>query len=127
MGTGSNSNGGISVSRESAVTHLSYEELDFKLRSLAEQIRMREVADAVWPVNKYDYVSTSLLAHFLKVPIDPSGLRYSHYSGEGVDISLVKKNSWTDHYNDNTKYFIDEVMVDENNNFQKVTLPWQKP
>ena len=51
---------------------------------------------------------------------------YSHYSGQGIDISLVKKNSWNDIYNDNTELFIDEVEVDENGNFQKVTLPWQK-
>lgn len=127
MGTGSTTDRGISISRESAVTHLSYEELDYKLRSLAQQIRMREKVTAIWPVHETDYPSASLLAYFLKVSIASNGLRYSHYSGQGVDIALVKKNSWTDHYNDNTKYFIDEVYVDEQNNFQKVTLPWQKP
>ena len=126
MGTGSTQSGGISASKQSKLTHLSYEELDYKLRSLAEQIRMREKVTAIWPKFETDYVAASLLAYFLKVPLRIDGLTYSHYSGPGIDSALVKKNSWTEHYNDNTKYFIDEVMVDEQNNFQKVTLPWQK-
>jgi hypothetical protein len=88
---------------------------------------MREKITAIWPKFETDYVAASLLAYFLKVPLRIDGHTYSHYSGPGIDISLVKKNSWTEHYNDSTKYFIDEVMVDENNQFQKVTLPWQKP
>ena len=127
MGSGSTQDRGMPVSRESAVTHVSYEELDYKLRSLAEQIQMREKVTAVWPKHESDYVSASLLAHFLNVPLRLDGITYSHYSGPGVEVSLVKKNSWTEHYNDNTKYFIDEVMVDEQNNFMRVTLPWQKP
>ena len=126
MGTGSTQDRGTPLSRESRLTHLSYEELELKLRQLAEQIRSREKPVAVWPKYESDYVSASLLAYFLKVPIRQDGLFYSHYSAQGIEIALVKKNSWTEHYKDNTKYFIDEVEVDESGNFMKVTLPWQK-
>ena len=126
MGTGRTSNRASPLSRESRVTHLSYEEVDFKLRSLAEQIKLTKNVDGIWPKYDTDYTAAALLAYFLSVPIVMNGDVYSHYSGQGIDISLVKKNSWTDLYNDNTELFIDEVEVDENGNFQKVTLPWQK-
>lgn len=87
---------------------------------------MKEKPSAIWPKYSTDYVAASLLSYFLNVPIDISGHTYSHYSGQAIDIALVKKNSWNEHYNDNTQYFIDEVEVDEQNNFMKVTLPWQK-
>ena len=101
--------------------------MDMMLRELAEQVRSKGIkVTGIKPMDQRDYVCASILAHFLGVPVADTGSRYSLYSDYDVDFCLFKKIHESDHYNTDTKFYVDTVEVNPDQSFTKVTLPWIK-
>ena len=117
----------MSVSKETAIRHLSYEEMDLMLRQLAEQIRSKGIkVKSIKPIDQQDYVCAAILAHFLGVPVSDTGSKFSLFSDYDVDFCLFNKIYSNEIYNSQTKVYIDTVTVNEEMKHTKVTLPWIK-
>ena len=117
----------MATRKETAVRHLSYEEMDMMLRELAEQIRYKGIkVTSIAPKDEEDYVCAAILAAFLGVKVRQGDRVFGLYSEYGVDFCLFNKKYDSDHYNTDTQCYVDTVEVDNEMRYTKVTLPWIK-
>lgn len=117
----------MAISKQTAVRHLSYEEMDMMLRELAEQIRSKGIkVTSISPRDQNDYVATTILAHFLGANVGAGGYKFSLYSEADVDFCLFNKNYDSNFYNSITKCYVDTINVDNEMRHTRITLPWMK-
>ena len=117
----------MAVQRETAVRHLSYEEMDLMLRDLAEQIKSKGVkVTSIAPKDQNDYVATTILAHHLGANVGFHGHKFGLYSEVDVDFCLFHKIYDNEVYNKTTKFYVDTVTVDQEMKHTRITLPWMK-
>jgi hypothetical protein len=116
----------MGLRKQSAVRHLSYQELDGMLRALSEQIRSRTRVTSLTPNTPNDTTVVHLLADMMQLPVTDSGTRVSFYSQVGSEFCFFKLNFTSDLYNREVKGYIDEIEVNDDQTYQKVTLPWKK-
>lgn len=116
----------MSIRKQSAIRHLSYEELDLLVRNLAEQIKVKGIrVVGIQPKSVEDVVPSYLLANFLQVPYG-NGSVFSLYSDYVSDFCLFKLIYDSDHYNKDIKAHVEEIEVENDHSYQKVTMPWRK-
>lgn len=112
---------------QSQVRHLSWEEVNTYVQSLASMINTDGLI-GIRPLDPYtDSIPAAILAYNLKLPLLQNGGKcFSVYSDISVDYCLFKKEYPSDHYNNSTNYYVDVVKVDEEGNYQQITFPWKK-
>ena len=117
---------------QSQVRHLSWEELNEMIASLANQIKFAEKVECVNFLYKDDTILAALLALHLGLPLHTSVdtkksgcLKFSTYSETNVDCCLFRKKHFVEHYNHDVKYFIEEIEVEEDGYMTKTTMPWK--
>lgn len=117
----------MAIRKETAIRHLSYEEMDMMLREVAEQIRSKGIKVAsIAPKEQEDYVGAAILASFLGVKVGPGDKVFGLYSDHMVDFCLFHKIYENDIYNKDTKCYADTVYVDPEMKHTRITLPWMK-
>ena len=116
----------MGLRKQSAVRHLSYQELDMMMRSLSDSIRSTVPVSSLTPNTPADAAIVHLLAEMMNLPVSTSGTRVSFYSEMGTDFCFFKLNFPSEHYNRDVKGHIEEIEVNDDKTHQKVTLPWKK-
>ena len=117
----------MAIRKETAIRHLSYEEMDMMLRELAEQIRSKGIkVTSISPKDQDDYVGATILASLLGVKVGPGHRVFGLYSEHGIDFCLFHKIYENDVYNRDTKCYVDTVTVDPEMKYTRITLPWIK-
>ena len=117
----------MGLRKESAVRHVSYEELDMMLRNLVEMIRGQGIiVKGIQPRNRDDLPAAAILADMLNVPFDMKGHMFSIYSEYDEDFCLFRKRYESEHYNKRTKIFAEDIHVEDDHSHTKVTMPWRK-
>ena len=118
----------MAVRKTSAVRHLSYEEIDTMVRTIVERVRtMGMKIEGIEPKDREDTVVAAMIAENLNVPLGVNtGTTFSTYSHYGADICLFKLIYNSDHYNRDIKIHVEEIMVEDDQTYQQVTMPWRK-
>lgn len=118
----------MSLHKNSALKHLSYQEIDSMLRDLAERIHSKGGCTSLQPVSKSDLVITALLSEFSGIPIDynSKSWKVGLTSEIDTDVCIFRKNYISGHYNRTVKCYVDDLYQEEDESFTKITVPWRK-
>ena len=118
----------MSLHKSTSIKHLSYQELDAKLRDLAELMRSKGQPISLKPAALDETIVTHLLSHFSGYPVYdlPTSLRVSLIGEIGSDVCVYKKNYTSEHYNRSMQFYVDELFQEEDETFTQITLPWKK-
>lgn len=110
-----------------AIRHLSYEEMDTSLRDLAERVRSQIQIDSLAPTDDQSTIACALLCNFIGIPMDMNSTnKFAIYSDRQPEVCMFKKKYETEHYNNRRMVFLEEVEVDTQGHFTRVTFPWKK-
>ena len=113
--------------KQSQVRHISWEELDEMIRSLAGVINRTKYNAVCAADPSQDSIPAAMLAVNTGLPLQANGdLVFSVYSDFQVKACLFKKNYSSEHYNNENVKYLEDLEVDEEGKFQTITFPWQK-
>ena len=117
----------MATHKATAVRHLSYEQLDMLLRSLAESVASDTTIASLWHSgNSDDIIMVHLLSTFSEKPIDPQGTRFSLFGDITTPICLFRKIHTSSLYNKSVKHYIEDIYQEDDESFMRITLPWKK-
>ena len=112
---------------KSVIRHISFIEFNQMMNSLAETVRSSGLkVQGLTPIDKRDLVPAALLAYKLDVPINNNSTTFSIYSDSLPNICMFKKTYESDHYNVDSKAYLEEIDVEEDGYHQKIVFEWEK-
>lgn len=117
----------MGLSRNTAVRHLSYEEIDAMLRNLSQQI-LSHRCTALYPVSVSDTVLTAMLSEISGIPIVQSAdaWKFGLLSEVDTNVCLFKKNYNSEHFNRTVKCYVEDLYQEDDESFAKITVPWRR-
>lgn len=118
----------MSLHKNTSLRHLSYEELDSLLRRLAVEIIDKGECKGLQCISKNDMVITAMLSEFTGIPLDYNSRSWKVglVSEIDTDVCVFRKIYNSDHYNRTVKCHVEDIYQEEDESFQKITLPWRK-
>lgn len=114
----------MGLKTQTSVIHLSWEEVYEMTLNLADQMRANP-PKSICGLNRVDEPIAAMLAYTLDIPVDKNGEKFTISNGMGMPYCFYIQNWNSEHFNRTCKASL-YTLEEENEQFTKITVPWQK-
>ena len=117
----------MSIRKQTAVRHISWEELSDMCNSIAGQLRFGPTVYGICPIDARSTIPAFMIAHKLGVHmVQSGGVLFGITSERRPEACFFHLEHQSEHFTSPTKYRIETLEIDIEGEFQKVTMPWEK-
>ena len=116
----------MALRKQTAVRHVSWEELMDMCDSIAGQLRFGPRVNSIWPIDERSEIPARIIAYKLNVPIDKNGLTFGITSERMPTACFFQLETQNEYFMNKSKTKIETIPVDIEGEFQRATMPWEK-